>query len=121
MRHVDATDLAAVEAQRVDGTGGLGMSEAKAIKICYATITKGMQALFTESFVSAKRLGVFDVLVAELETSQKALLKFAQDGLQRRVDVGERQAVHGGELLLGEEQHGEQQPMTGQYGLHISS
>ncbi|MBP1777226.1 MAG: Phosphogluconate dehydrogenase, NAD-binding protein [candidate division NC10 bacterium] len=57
--------------------------KAKAIKVCYATITKGTQALFTESLVSAKRLGVFDVLVAEFETSQKALLKYAQDGLQQ--------------------------------------
>ncbi len=57
--------------------------KAKAIKICYATVTKGTQALFTESFVSAKRLGVFDVLMTELETSQKALLKFARDGLQQ--------------------------------------
>ena len=37
----------------------------------------------TESFVSAKRLGVFDVLMTELETSQKAMLKFAQDSLQQ--------------------------------------
>ena len=57
--------------------------KAKAIKICYATITKGTQALFAESLVSANRLGVFDVLMAELETSQKALLKYAQDGLQQ--------------------------------------
>jgi 3-hydroxyisobutyrate dehydrogenase-like beta-hydroxyacid dehydrogenase len=57
--------------------------KAKAIKICYATLNKGTQALFTESFVSAKRLGVFDVLMTELETSQKGLLKFAQDGLQQ--------------------------------------
>ncbi|HSB82384.1 MAG TPA: DUF1932 domain-containing protein [Candidatus Methylomirabilis sp.] len=57
--------------------------KAKAIKICYATVTKGTQAVFTESFVSARRLGVFDVLMTELETSQKALLKFAQDGLQQ--------------------------------------
>jgi 3-hydroxyisobutyrate dehydrogenase-like beta-hydroxyacid dehydrogenase len=57
--------------------------KAKAIKICYATVTKGTQALFTESFVSARRLGVFDVLMTELETSQKTLLKFAQDGLQQ--------------------------------------
>ena len=57
--------------------------KAKAIKICYATVTKGTQALLTESLVSAKRLGVFDVLLTELETSQKALLKFAQDGLQQ--------------------------------------
>jgi len=56
---------------------------AKAIKICYATVTKGTQALLTESFVSAKRLGVFDVLMTELETSQKAMLKFAQDSLQQ--------------------------------------
>jgi len=57
--------------------------KAKAIKICYATLNKGTQALCTESFVSAKRLGVFDVLMTELETSQKSLLKFAQDGLQQ--------------------------------------
>jgi 3-hydroxyisobutyrate dehydrogenase-like beta-hydroxyacid dehydrogenase len=56
--------------------------KAKAIKICYATVTKGAQALCTESFVSAKRLGVFDVLMTEFETSQKGLLKFARDGLQ---------------------------------------
>ncbi len=56
---------------------------AKAIKICYATVTKGTQALFTESLVSARRLGVLDVLMTELEGSQKALLKFAQDGLQQ--------------------------------------
>jgi len=62
---------------------GLEEGKAKAIKICYATVTKGTQALLTESFVSAKRLGVFDVLTTELETSQKALLKFAQDGLQQ--------------------------------------
>jgi 3-hydroxyisobutyrate dehydrogenase-like beta-hydroxyacid dehydrogenase len=55
----------------------------KAIKVCYATVTKGIQALCTESFVSAKRLGVFNALMTELEASQKALLKFAQDGLQR--------------------------------------
>jgi len=57
--------------------------KAKAIKICYATVTKGTQALLTESLVSARRLGVFDVLVTELDTSQKALLKLAQDGLQQ--------------------------------------
>jgi 3-hydroxyisobutyrate dehydrogenase-like beta-hydroxyacid dehydrogenase len=62
----------------------LGPAEgrAKAIKICYSTVTKGTQALLTESFVSARRLGVFDALVTEFETSQKAILKFAQDGLQ---------------------------------------
>jgi 3-hydroxyisobutyrate dehydrogenase-like beta-hydroxyacid dehydrogenase len=64
--------------------------KAKAIKICYATITKGTQALFTESFVSAKRLGVFDVLTTELETSQKGLLKFAQDGLQQMAPKAHR-------------------------------
>jgi 3-hydroxyisobutyrate dehydrogenase-like beta-hydroxyacid dehydrogenase len=61
---------------------GLEEGKAKAIKVCYATVTKGTQALCTQSFVSAKRLGVFDALMAELEASQKALLKFAQDGLQ---------------------------------------
>ena len=57
--------------------------KAKAIKNCYATVTKGTQALFTQSFVAAKRLGVFDDLRTELETSQKALFTYAQDGLQQ--------------------------------------
>lgn len=64
--------------------------QATAIKVCYSTVTKGTQALCTESFVSAQRLGVFDVLMAELETSQKALLKFAQDGLQRMPPKAQR-------------------------------
>ncbi len=57
--------------------------KAKAIKICYSTVTKGTQALCTESLVSAKRLGVFGVLMTELETSQQGLLAFAQSGLQQ--------------------------------------
>jgi uncharacterized protein DUF1932 len=32
---------------------------------------------------SAKRLGVFNVRMTELETSQKAVLELAQDGLQQ--------------------------------------
>jgi 3-hydroxyisobutyrate dehydrogenase-like beta-hydroxyacid dehydrogenase len=62
---------------------GPEQGKAKAIKICYATLTKGTQALCTESFVAAKRLGVFAVLLSELETSQQPLLKFAQEGLQQ--------------------------------------
>jgi len=62
---------------------GAEEGKAKAIKICYATLNKGTQAIFTESFVSAKRLGVFDALTTELEISQKSLLKLAQDGLQQ--------------------------------------
>ena len=57
--------------------------KAKAIKVCYATITKGTQALCTESMVTAQRLGVFGGLMAELEGSQPGLLKFAQNGLQQ--------------------------------------
>ena len=57
--------------------------KAKAIKACYATLTKGTQALCTESFVTAKRLGVFEGLRAEMESSQAGLLKFAENGLQQ--------------------------------------
>jgi len=64
--------------------------KAKAIKMCYATVTKGTQALCTESFVAAKRLGVFDVLMTELETSQKALLPCAQDGLRQMPPTAHR-------------------------------
>ncbi|MBI4084046.1 MAG: NAD(P)-dependent oxidoreductase [Candidatus Lambdaproteobacteria bacterium] len=62
---------------------GAEVGKASAIKVCYATITKATTALCTESLVSARRLGVFEALLAELETSQNALLKYAQDGIQR--------------------------------------
>ena len=73
---------------------------AKAIKICYATINKGTQAIVTESLVSAKRLGVFAVLMTELETSQKALLKYAQDGLQQMPPKAHRWIGEMNELAL---------------------
>ena len=73
---------------------------AKAIKVCYATINKGTQAIVTESLVSAKRLGVFAVLMTELETSQKALLTYAQSGLQQMPPKAHRWIGEMNELAL---------------------
>ena len=49
--------------------------DASAVKMCYAALTKGTTAIMTELLVAAARLGVGDVLRAELEHSQGAMLE----------------------------------------------
>jgi 3-hydroxyisobutyrate dehydrogenase-like beta-hydroxyacid dehydrogenase len=52
---------------------GERVGDASAVKMCYASLTKGLIALATELLVSARRLGVEDPLRAELLGSQAAL------------------------------------------------
>jgi 3-hydroxyisobutyrate dehydrogenase-like beta-hydroxyacid dehydrogenase len=46
------------------------IGEASAVKMCYAALTKGTTAIATELLVAARKLGVYDTLVAELRDSQ---------------------------------------------------
>ena len=46
------------------------VGEASAVKMCYAALTKGTTAIATELLVAARKLGVYDTLVAELQESQ---------------------------------------------------
>jgi len=62
---------------------GPEVGKASGIKVCYASFTKATTALATELLVSAKRMGLLDNLMQELSTSQKALLGYAQQGLER--------------------------------------
>jgi 3-hydroxyisobutyrate dehydrogenase-like beta-hydroxyacid dehydrogenase len=50
------------------------VGKASALKMCYAALTKGLQALGTELFVAARLLGVDELLRAEQERDQGATL-----------------------------------------------
>lgn len=54
---------------------------ASAIKMCYASLTKGLTALCTELLTAAEALGVSDALTAEFRLSQSALFERMEKGL----------------------------------------
>ena len=54
---------------------------ASAIKMCYASLTKGLTALCTELLTAAEMLGVSDALAAEFQLSQAALYERMDKGL----------------------------------------
>lgn len=54
---------------------------ASAIKMCYASLTKGLTALCTELLTAAAVLGVSDALTAEFQLSQAALFERMEKGL----------------------------------------
>ncbi len=54
---------------------------ASAIKMCYASLTKGLTALCTELLTAAEVLGVSEALKAEFQVSQPALFERMEKGL----------------------------------------
>lgn len=54
---------------------------ASAMKMCYASLTKGLTALCTELLTAAEVLGVSDALTAEFQLSQSALFERMEKGL----------------------------------------
>lgn len=54
---------------------------ASAIKMCYASLTKGLTALCTELLTAAEALGVSDALTEEFKISQAALYERMERGL----------------------------------------
>ena len=54
---------------------------ASAIKMCYASLTKGLTALCTELLTAAELLGVSDALASEFQLSQSALYERMEKGL----------------------------------------
>ncbi|MDA1296868.1 MAG: DUF1932 domain-containing protein [Chloroflexi bacterium] len=68
----------------LDGRGisvplmGGEIGRASAIKMCYAAITKGTQALYTATLAAAESLGTYDELIAEMESSQPETVKRMQ-------------------------------------------
>lgn len=57
------------------------VGEASAVKMCYAALTKGTTAIATELLVAARKLGVYDTLIAELRDSQAAQAKRMADAV----------------------------------------
>ena len=80
----------------LDGRGidvvdvGPEIGKASAVKMCYAAMTKGTTALRTALLVAARRLDVYDELIAEMEHSQAAALGAAQQGMRRLPNVAYR-------------------------------
>jgi len=68
----------------LDGRGitvplmGGEVGRASAIKMCYASVTKGTQALYAAALVAAESLGTYDELIAEMESRQPEMLKRVQ-------------------------------------------
>ena len=68
----------------LDGRGitvplmGGEVGRASAIKMCYASISKGTQALYAAALVAAESLGTYDEFIAEMESSQPETLKRMQ-------------------------------------------
>lgn len=62
-------------------TLGNEIGKASAIKMCYASLTKGLTALCTELLTAAELLGVSDALTDEFQLSQAALYERMDKGL----------------------------------------
>ena len=60
---------------------GEEIGEASAVKMCYAALTKGTTAIATELLIAARKLGVYDTLVAELRDSQATQAKRIADAV----------------------------------------
>lgn len=69
---------------QLDGRGisvpmmGGEVGRASAIKMCYASLSKGAAALNTSALISAMNLGIYDEFVAEMESSQRGVLNAMQ-------------------------------------------
>ncbi len=60
---------------------GPSVGQASGLKMCYASLTKGLTALATEALTAGKALGLGDALAAELQSSQPVLYRMFQGGV----------------------------------------
>ncbi len=80
----------------LDGRGitvvpvGAAIGKASAVKMCYAAMTKGTAALRTALLVAARRMDVYDELIAECEHSQAGPLASAAGSAARLPAVAHR-------------------------------
>ncbi len=69
---------------QLDGRGisvpmmGGDVGRASAIKMCYASLSKGAAALNASALISAMNLGIYDEFINEMESSQQGVLKNMQ-------------------------------------------
>lgn len=77
-----AAELGELTAHGLDITLlGPTIGHASGLKMCYASLTKGLTALATELLVSAERLGLSEPLQRELQSSQPALRAWIERAL----------------------------------------
>ena len=62
-------------------TAGTEVGQASGIKMCYAAMTKGSSALFSELLMAAEMMGLSDLVKAEFQSSQPAVLQRMERGL----------------------------------------
>lgn len=58
---------------------GEEIGQASGLKMCYAALTKGTSAVMIELLTGAKRMGLYDSLISELEMSQSGRLEMMQN------------------------------------------
>ena len=58
---------------------GEEIGQASGLKMCYAALTKGTSAVMIELLTGAKRMGLYDSLIGELEMSQSGRLDMMQN------------------------------------------
>jgi hypothetical protein len=79
---------------------------AKSIKMSYGGLNKGLQAISAELLIAAKREGVYDALVKELQVTQKSIYQVIERTLpsmpyRARRWVGEMEEIAKGFGALG--------------------
>jgi 3-hydroxyisobutyrate dehydrogenase-like beta-hydroxyacid dehydrogenase len=62
-------------------TAGSEVGQASGIKMCYAAMTKGSSALYSELLMAAEMMGLSDFVKAEFQSSQPAVLQRMERGL----------------------------------------
>ena len=62
-------------------TVGTEVGQASGIKMCYAAMTKGSSALYSERLMAAEMMGLSDLVKAEFQGSQPAVLQRMERGL----------------------------------------
>ncbi len=62
-------------------TAGTEVGQASGIKMCYAAMTKGSSALYSELLMAAEMMGLSDFVIAEFQSSQPAVLQRMERGL----------------------------------------
>ena len=60
---------------------GTEVGQASGIKMCYAAMTKGSSALYSELLMAAEMMGLSDFVKAEFQSSQPAVLQRMERGL----------------------------------------
>ena len=60
---------------------GPQLGRASGIKMCYAAMTKGSSALYSELLMAAEMMGLSDFVIAEFQSSQPAVLQRMERGL----------------------------------------